>query len=1591
VPRRLLVLLVVLLALTPSAARAATGTPDQVGQWGPVMSWPLVAVHMSLLSSGNVLVWDGFEAGPNSERIYDPVTGTITPKPYARNLFCSGFSQLADGRLFIAGGHITVNSGLKDTTIWDPSSNTAQRVTDLTGGRWYPTVTTLADGRALVFSGDNIQADDSPPGNPLSFKSSTVPEVYNPATNSYQRLTGAQVDTPLYPHMFVLPDGRVFDAGPDRQSRILNPNGTGSLALGPVSPFDGSSSVMYAPGKVMKSGTWSDPSFANLPVTARTAVVDMTQPSPVWRETAPMRNPRSYETLTLLADGSSLVSGGTSSSEGYNMANAVLPAERWDPDTETWTEMANQANGRGYHSTGVLLPDGRVLIAGGGQLPGYPVTNQTNAQIYSPPYLFKGLRPDITSAPGTVQYGQGFSVGTVTPNSIRKVSLVRLGSQTHAFDQNQRYVPLQFTAGAGGLNVQAPANPNLAPPGYYMLFIVDDNGVPSVSKFVRLPAAGEDNVPPSAPGSPNATGGLGRADLSWTAASDNGSIRRYDVYRSTTSGFTPSAANRIAQPTGTSYADTPLAAGEYYYRVDAEDLAGNIGPPTAELHATVTADTTAPTVSISAPADGATVSGAITVSANAGDDVGVAGVQFKLDGANLGAEDTSAPFSTAWDTRSASNGTHTLTAVARDGAGNTKTATTVTVTASNTAPPPASGLVAAYGFDETSGSSVGDSSGRGNLGTIANATRSTAGRFGGALSFNGTNAWVTVPDAGSLDLTTAMTLEAWVRPATLGGYRTVLLKETTGNLTYALYGSSSFGGSNVARPSAWIDANGLGPTTALPTNAWSHIASTWDGATWRFFVNGTQVASKAATAAIPVSNGVLRMGGNNVWSEWFSGLIDEVRVYNRALSALEVSGDSTTPVSAPAAPDTTAPNVAVTAPAGGATVSGGSVSVAATASDDVGVAGVQFKLDGANLGGEDTTSPYGLAWNSTTATNGTHALTAVARDAAGNTRTSTTVNVTVANTPPDTIAPDVTLTAPSDGASVSGTVALTANATDDVAMGGVRFKVDGADLGAEDTSSPYAVNWDTTAVANGTHTVSAVARDAAGNLRTTPAVTVTVDNADTTAPTVSVTVPTAGASVNGTVNVTATAADAVGVTGVQFRLDGNDLGTEDSSSPYGVAWDTTAVSNGTHTLTAVARDAAGNTRTSASVTVTVANAVPDTTPPTVSLSAPADAATVNGSISVTANASDAVGVTAVQFRLDGADLGSADTTSPYAVTWNTSNAANGQHTLTAIARDAAGNTATATSVTVTVDNDKTAPTVAIGAPAGGATVTGTTDVTATATDGVGVAGVQFKLDGANLGAEDTTSPYSVAWNTTTATNGTHTLTAVARDAAGNMGTSASVSVTVSNAAPTGLVAAYAFDEASGASVTDASGSGNVGTIANAARTPAGKNGAALNFNGTNAWVTVPDANSLDLTAAMTLEAWVRPTVIDGFRTVLLKETTGNLVYGLYSSSAFGGSGVLRPSAWISANGLGPTTALPLNTWSHVATTYDRVTWRLYVNGTQVASKAMTSAIPVSTGPLRIGGNSLWSEWFSGQIDDVRVYKRALTAAEVAADRDKPVG
>ncbi len=594
-----------------------------------------------------------------------------------------------------------------------------------------------------------------------------------------------------------------------------------------------------------------------------------------------------------------------------------------------------------------------------------------------------------------------------------------------------------------------------------------------------------------------------------------------------------------------------------------------------------------------------------------------------------------------------------------------------------------SGLVAAYSFDEGSGTIAADSSGNGNKGTLVNGTTwSTTAKFGRAANFDGVDDRIDVADSSSLDLTNGMTLEAWVRPAANSGYRTVVLKEVSGELAYSLYAADS---DHATHPSGWVRISGASHyadgTGALPLNTWSHIAVTYNGSALVYYVNGVQTSSTAVSGAIMTSNLPLRIGSNTIWGEYFQGQIDEVRVYNRALAASEIQTDMVTPISGAA--DTTAPTVAVTAPAGGATVSG-TTTLSASAADNVGVVGVQFKVDGANFGAEDTSSPYSVAWDTTTAGSGSHKLTAVARDAAGNSTTSAVVTVTVSNA--DTQAPAVALTAPASGATISGTTTLSADASDNIGVVGVQFRVDGTNVGAEDTSAPYSLGWSSLTVANGTHSLTAVARDAAGNTTVSAARSVTVSNGgggDTQAPSVSVTSPTAGSTVSGYVRISASASDNVGVVGVQFRVDGVNVGDEDTSSPYRRSWDASTATTGTHSLVAVARDAAGNTSTSAPVSVIVNNG--DTTAPTVSFTSPSSGATVSGTVTVSASASDDVGVVGVQFKLDGNNLGSEDTSSPYSISWSTTGASNGSHTLAATARDAAGHTSTATR-SVTVSN-----------------------------------------------------------------------------------------------------------------------------------------------------------------------------------------------------------------------------------------------------------------------------------------------------------------
>lgn len=235
----------------------------------------------------------------------------------------------------------------------------------------------------------------------------------------------------------------------------------------------------------MKAGSATDSQGVG-PSSNTTFVLDVTQPSPAWRQTPSMAYPRSFLNLTTLPDGSVLATGGETDKNGGNVANAVYAAELWSPQTQTWSTMASMHTPREYHGTALLLPDGRVLVSGMGADFGQ-VPDQKSAEFYSPPYLFKGSRPAITQSPAHIAYGSNFFVGTPDGATIASVTLIRTGAVTHSFDQNERSVPLSFTQTSGGLTVTAPANANLAPPGYYMLFIVNSAGVPSIAPFVQVP------------------------------------------------------------------------------------------------------------------------------------------------------------------------------------------------------------------------------------------------------------------------------------------------------------------------------------------------------------------------------------------------------------------------------------------------------------------------------------------------------------------------------------------------------------------------------------------------------------------------------------------------------------------------------------------------------------------------------------------------------------------------------------------------------------------------------------------------------------------------------------------------------------------------------------------------------------------------------------------------------------------------------------------------------------------------------------------------------------------------------------------------
>jgi hypothetical protein len=517
---------------------------------GRAIELPLVPVHLSVLPNGKLLFWGRDKnmtdplnpkevVGKSDAYVWDPAS--ITTLPDGRrianttyvpnsttNLFCSGHSFLPDGRLLVSGGHRQANfdgDGERHINIFNYSTNppTWVRGPDMNLGRWYPYNVTLGTGETMIVSGTYWATEPNPPTSSADFNSNFVPQLY--MLEGFLRDV-ATVPSPLanYPYLHLSHDGQVFYAGPTR-SRIFNPDanrGAGSWTdMGSISPrHTFGSSVLYdSNGKVLMMGGLNS---LSTPI-ADAKIIDLTVNDPTlnrpkWEVVSSMNFPRIYHTATVLPDGKVLVTGGTrckganhiDSDDGTCVGGQIMTPEMWDPATKSWSIMAQQSEIRVYHSTAVLLPDARVLVAGSG-LPGAVgefddngnrINNLESAnarifghkkvEIYMPPYLFTPLgclasRPVISFAPPTISYGQRFSINASGIGSSATASLVRLPSVTHGFNQDQRVVFLTDVVVTGtGLQVTAPADANKCPPGYYMLFVMNAAGVPSVSKIIRV-------------------------------------------------------------------------------------------------------------------------------------------------------------------------------------------------------------------------------------------------------------------------------------------------------------------------------------------------------------------------------------------------------------------------------------------------------------------------------------------------------------------------------------------------------------------------------------------------------------------------------------------------------------------------------------------------------------------------------------------------------------------------------------------------------------------------------------------------------------------------------------------------------------------------------------------------------------------------------------------------------------------------------------------------------------------------------------------------------------------------------------------------
>jgi galactose oxidase len=492
---------------------------EVTGKWGKCFPLPTVAIHAHLLSNGKVMFWgrrahaeDSLDIHQTSAFILNSETHEWSAISHPQdqrgrqiNLFCSGHSFLPDGRLFVAGGHYYDAVGLNQACTYDHVNDKWQALEPMNEGRWYPTCVELSSGAMLTFSGSFE----------FEILLNGLPQVWmDNKWNNLPTFEEKKQKPPLYPRMHLMPNGKIFMSGPLANSFVLDTIGTDGwkqVATRTAGNRDYAPSVEYKPGQIVFIGGGND---ADVPPgqelrqpTNIVETIDLNQPDPKWTTRTPMNFRRRQHNATLLPDGTVLVTGGTKGGggpqKGFNDLRPGMPvhvAEVWEPDSDKWMLVGSECVDRCYHGINLLLLDGSVLSAGGGEyrpkeifdtvfkIENDPKDSHRDAQIFYPSYFFRGTRPTIQSAPKSIQPAEEFTIECTQSKLIKKVTLIKTPSVTHSFNQSQGVIDLPIT-GVKDISITAkvPEAPLFAP-GFYMLFVLNDERIPSEAVIIQVGA-----------------------------------------------------------------------------------------------------------------------------------------------------------------------------------------------------------------------------------------------------------------------------------------------------------------------------------------------------------------------------------------------------------------------------------------------------------------------------------------------------------------------------------------------------------------------------------------------------------------------------------------------------------------------------------------------------------------------------------------------------------------------------------------------------------------------------------------------------------------------------------------------------------------------------------------------------------------------------------------------------------------------------------------------------------------------------------------------------------------------------------------------